>query len=157
MRASGLATWTQSHRNAFGLDFQWHLAQQVSKPLSEIEPQFQAMLKRYGITDEIWDAVRVAPLEDHNGATYFRPQNIQSIPGMPPRMADEYASKMLDAMNTEMDFANPMPDARVRAMTTGGGAQRGRHGAGRKDLRPGYPGKHPRRIVNRTPAAGRAV
>jgi len=120
-----LAQWTQAHRNAFGLDFQWHLAQQVGQPLNKVESKFQAMLRRYGVTNEIWDVVRKAPLEDHSGARYFRPENIHQIEGIQPRMADEYASKILDAMNTEMDFANPMPDARVRAITTGGGSQRG--------------------------------
>ncbi len=120
LRASGLSQWTQAHRNAFGLDFQWHLARQVSKSLDQIEDRFQALLRRHGITDEIWEVARRAPLEHHDGAVYFRPENIQHVDGLKPRMADEYASKVLDAMNTEMDFANPMPDARIRSFMTGG-------------------------------------
>jgi len=125
IRASGLAQWTQAHRNAFGLDFQWHLANQVDKPLAKVEDKFQAMLRRYGVTDEIWEVARKAPLEERNGTRYFRPENIQQIEGIQPRMADEYSAKILDAINTEMDFANPMPDARVRAIMTFGGHQRG--------------------------------
>ena len=124
MRASGLQTWTSAHRNSFGLDFQWHLGQQVSKPLSEVEVKFQATLRRYGVTDENWETIRQAPLEDHNGAIYFRPENIRNIDGITPKQADDLSSILLDAINTEMDFANPMPSARDRAIMTGG-KQRG--------------------------------
>ncbi len=123
MRGSGLQSWTAAHRNAFGLDFQWHLGQQVQKPLSQIEGRFQAMLRRYGITDDMWDVMRKSPLEDHGNARYFRPDNIRKIDGISDYDADMLSSRLLDAMNTEMDFANPMPSARERAIMTAGKAR----------------------------------
>jgi hypothetical protein len=124
MRASGLQSWTSAHRNAFGMSFQWHLGNQVGKPLSEIETKFQATLRRYGVTDEAWEVIRKAPLEDNQGTQYFRPDNIRQIDGVTPKQADELSSMILDAINTEMDFANPMPSARDRAIMTAG-KQRG--------------------------------
>ena len=38
---------------------------------------------------------------------------------------DNLVTKILEAMNTEMDFAVPTPDARVRAIQTWGGQKRG--------------------------------
>jgi len=123
-RASGLTAWTQGQRNAFGLDFQWHIARQMDKPLSEVETKFQGMMKRYGITDEDWEIMRSVPLEDHGGTSYFRPQNMHDL-DLPTEVVDNLVTKILEAMNTEMDFAVPTPDARVRAIQTWGGKERG--------------------------------
>ena len=123
-RGSGLSTWTQGQRNAFGLDFQWHLGRQMDKPLTSVEKKFQSMIRRYGITDQDWDVMRTIPLEEHNGVQYFRPQNINSL-GLSSEASDKLATKILEAMNTEMDFATPVPDARVRSFTTAGGMERG--------------------------------
>ena len=123
-RASGLTAWTQGQRNSFGLDFQWHLARQMGNPLSEIEAKFQGMMRRYGITDEDWEIMRSVPLEEHGGTSYFRPQNMHDL-DLPTETVDNIVTKILEAMNTEMDFAVPTPDARVRAIQTWGGKERG--------------------------------
>ena len=123
-RASGLTAWTQGQRNSFGLDFQWHLARQMGNPLSEIETKFQGMMRRYGITDEDWEIMRSVPLEEHGGTSYFRPQNMHDL-DLPTETVDNIVTKILEAMNTEMDFAVPTPDARVRAIQTWGGKERG--------------------------------
>tara|TARA_R110000787_G_scaffold11105_1_gene37217 strand:- start:1308 stop:3725 length:2418 start_codon:yes stop_codon:yes gene_type:complete len=123
-RASGLTSWTQGQRNAFGLDFQWHLARQMDKPLANVEEQFQSMMRRYGITDDDWEIMRSVPLEDHGGTSYFRPQNMHNL-DLPIENVDNLVTKILEAMNTEMDFAVPVPDARVRAIQTWGGKERG--------------------------------
>ena len=123
-RASGLTAWTQGQRNSFGLDFQWHLARQMGNPLSEIESKFQGMMRRYGITDDDWEIMRSVPLEEHGGTSYFRPQNMHDL-DLPTETVDNLVTKILEAMNTEMDFAVPTPDARVRAIQTWGGKERG--------------------------------
>ena len=123
-RASGLTAWTQGQRNSFGLDFQWHLARQMGNPLSEIETKFQGMMRRYGITDDDWEIMRSVPLEEHGGTSYFRPQNMHDL-DLPTETVDNIVTKILEAMNTEMDFAVPTPDARVRAIQTWGGKERG--------------------------------
>ena len=123
-RASGLTAWTQGQRNGFGLDFQWHLGRQMDKPLANVEPKFQAMMRRYGITDDEWEVMRTVPLEEHGGTTYFRPQNLSNLDHS-VEFTDNLSTKILEAMNTEMDFAVPVPDARVRSFLTQGGKQRG--------------------------------
>ena len=123
-RASGLTAWTQGQRNSFGLDFQWHLARQMGNPLSEVESKFQGMMRRYGITDDDWEIMRSVPLEEHGGTSYFRPQNMHDL-DLPTENVDNLVTKILEAMNTEMDFAVPTPDARVRAIQTWGGKERG--------------------------------
>ena len=123
-RASGLTAWTNGQRNSFGLDFQWHLARQMGNPLSNVESKFQGMMRRYGITDEDWEVMRSVPLEEHGGTSYFRPQNMHDL-DLPTETVDNLVTKILEAMNTEMDFAVPTPDARVRAIQTWGGKERG--------------------------------
>jgi hypothetical protein len=123
-RASGLTAWTQGQRNSFGLDFQWHLARQMGNPLSNVETKFQGMMRRYGITDDDWEIMRSVPLEEHGGTSYFRPQNMHDL-DLPTENVDNLVTKILEAMNTEMDFAVPTPDARVRAIQTWGGKERG--------------------------------
>lgn len=123
-RASGLTAWTQGQRNSFGLDFQWHLARQMGNPLSSVESKFQGMMRRYGITDDDWEIMRSVPLEEHGGTSYFRPQNMHDL-DLPTETVDNLVTKILEAMNTEMDFAVPTPDARVRAIQTWGGQKRG--------------------------------
>jgi len=123
-RASGLTAWTQGQRNSFGLDFQWHLARQMGNPLSNVESKFQGMMRRYGITDDDWEVMRSVPLEEHGGTSYFRPQNMHDL-DLPTETVDNLVTKILEAMNTEMDFAVPTPDARVRAIQTWGGQKRG--------------------------------
>lgn len=123
-RATGLTAWTQGQRNAFGLDFQWHLGRQMGKPLADVEAKFQSMMRRYGITDSDWEVMRTAKLEDHGGAQYFRPQNMHDL-GLSADVSDNLVTKVLEAMNTEMDFAVPVPDARVRAIQTWGGKNKG--------------------------------
>ena len=123
-RASGLTAWTQGQRNSFGLDFQWHLARQMGNPLSNVESKFQGMMRRYGITDDDWEVMRSVPLEEHGGTSYFRPQNMHDL-DLPTETVDNLVTKILEAMNTEMDFAVPTPDARVRAIQTWGGKERG--------------------------------
>jgi hypothetical protein len=123
-RASGLTAWTNGQRNSFGLDFQWHLARQMGNPLSSVESKFQGMMRRYGITDDDWEIMRSVPLEEHGGTSYFRPQNMHDL-DLPTETVDNLVTKILEAMNTEMDFAVPTPDARVRAIQTWGGQKRG--------------------------------
>ena len=120
MRASFIQTWTDAGRSSFGLDFQWHLGRQTDKPLGEIEDRFQATLRRYGVDDASWETIRKAPLEEHNGTSYFRPDNIRQIEGVSPSDADELASRILDAINTETDIAVLTPSARDRAIMTSG-------------------------------------
>jgi len=123
-RVTGLQSWTSAQRQAFGLDFLWHLGSQTGKQLDDIEPKFQAMLRRYGITNDDWNVIRQSALEDHNGTMYFRPQNIYNL-NIRGDEADRLTTKVLEAMNTEMDFSVPVPDARTRAVATWGSKQRG--------------------------------
>ena len=123
-RASGLSSWTSAQRQAFGLDFSWHLANQVNKPLSAVDEKFQAMLRRYGIDEDDWSVIQQAKLERHGEASYFRAQNIYDL-DVSADVADRVVTKIQEAIHTEMDFATPTPDARVRALTTWGGHSRG--------------------------------
>lgn len=123
-RASGLSSWTSAQRQAFGLDFAWHLANQVNKPLAAVEERFQATLRRYGIDEDDWTVIQQAKLERHGDASYFRAQNIYDL-DISPDVADRIVTKLQEAIHTEMDFATPTPDARVRALTTWGGHSRG--------------------------------
>lgn len=123
-RVTGLQSWTSAQRQAFGLDFLWHLGNQTGKRLDDIEPKFQSMLRRYGISNDDWEIIRQASLEDHNGSNYFRPQNIYNM-NIRGEEADRLTTKVLEAMNTEMDFSVPVPDARTRAVATWGAKQRG--------------------------------
>jgi hypothetical protein len=107
MRASLLEPWTDMGRKAFGMEFSAMLAENFGKTFDELDPILQSRFEAYGITADDWNV--------------FRSQ--KPITNKKVRFADmlqERGEKFHRMILSETDYAVPTPDARVRAITTGG-------------------------------------
>jgi len=107
MRASLLAPWTDSMQKGFGMEFTSMLSDNFGKTIDELGPELQRGFEVYGITASDWDLFRKSKTLNHKGAEYAN-------------TLEEGGVKFHQMMLTETDFAVPMPDARVQAITTGG-------------------------------------
>jgi len=120
MRASLLSSWTDSARKAFGMEFMGFVAEQTGRSFDELNTKLQDGLTGYGITRDDWDALRATELIDQQGVKFFSIENLMSRSDLDERARVELATKLQEMILTETDFAVPMPDARARAIVTGG-------------------------------------
>lgn len=107
MRGSLLSPWTDAGRKAFGMEYATMLADNFVKPINDLDKSVRRAFKEYGITSDDWDTFRASKPLEHKGAKFAD----MTQPG-----GDKFHQMVL----TETDFAVPTPDARVRAITTGG-------------------------------------
>lgn len=114
IKASGLQGWTEMMKRVFSMEFMGHLSDhahldagalaQANKPLADF-------LDRYHITPAEWDVIRAAPPTEANGAKFLDTTAI----------ADQaLAEKLRTGVIQERRYAVIEPDARIRAITTGG-------------------------------------
>ncbi len=114
LRASLLTPHTQMMRHAFGMETLGFMARNSDKTFNELEKPFQDFFGRYGITPTDWDAIRTAPKLKNKGAEFINVREVAKIGD------GEAAFKLQQGIQTEMDFAVPVPGARERALVTGG-------------------------------------
>ncbi|HEY0832851.1 MAG TPA: hypothetical protein VGE72_02980 [Azospirillum sp.] len=115
VRAQGLSAWTNGMKNAFMLEFMGYIADNTGRSMDEVSKPLRRMLKRYGFSAADWDAIRAAPMIEHEGARFFDPGAV----------ADRrLGERLMEAIIEERAFAVLEPDARVRQITTAG-LQRG--------------------------------
>jgi hypothetical protein len=107
MRASLLSPWTDAGRKAFGMEFASMLAGNFGKNIDELDGAIKRAFSTYGINGDDWNKFRKSKPLDHKGAKFAD-------------VTQEGGDKFSQMILTEMDFAVPTPDARVRAITTGG-------------------------------------
>lgn len=118
MRASLLSPWTQAGRWAFGLEFMGYFAENVNKPFKELPSELQNTLKRSGL-DVSWDIIRKAKVHEDNGLLLLRPEEIVEIADVTPEVADELATRFLELINIETNFAVPTSSIAGRAALIG--------------------------------------
>jgi hypothetical protein len=111
MRASLLKPWTDAGRKAFGMEFAGLLADNFGKNFNDLDDGLRRAMQTYGITVNDWNRFRKTPLVEFKGATFAD-------------MTQAGGKKFHQMIMSETDFAVPTPDAKVRAITTGG-LQRG--------------------------------
>ena len=104
LRGSLLTSWTQSGRLAFQMEAAFDLAQDFGKTFDQLSRARQNAFSRYGIGEKQWDA--------------FRKQGAGES-GLPDLRTKE-ARDFHRMISTEVDFAVPTPDARVKAVTNWG-------------------------------------
>lgn len=127
MRASGLSPWTQSGRWAFGMEFMATLAESAGKTFDRLDPALQKTLTRYGLGGGQWDRLRATPLYQHPNdvrAKFLRPDEIAARTDIPD--ADRLATRLLEMVQTETEFAVPSTSLRGRVLIV-------------SDARPGTP------------------
>jgi hypothetical protein len=107
LRFSGLEAWTEGGRKAFGMEFSGMLSDNFAKTFDELDPAIQSAFKNYQITKADWDNFRAT-----------KPLNLRGS-----KFADltkDESMKFHSMILSETDYAVPTPDARVRAIATGG-------------------------------------
>jgi hypothetical protein len=107
MRLSGLAPWTDMMRKGFVMEFSSGLAEDFGKTFDELDPTRLRAFRTYGITKDDWDAFRQTQTIDYDGAKFAD-------------MLQPGGKKFHQMIMSEVDYAVPTPDARVRAIITGG-------------------------------------
>jgi hypothetical protein len=107
MRGSLLSPWTDAGRKAFGMEYASLLADNFGKAINELEPATQRAFESYGIDSALWDTFRKTKPLDFKGAKFAD-------------MTQDGGKKFHQMVMSETDFAVPTPDAKVRAITTGG-------------------------------------
>ncbi len=107
LRVSGLSAHTQAGRWAFGMEFMGHLADQVHLPLDQLNKPLQNALKRYDISPAEWDVMRSTQIYEPTKGGYLRPDDILQRQDIDPKTADKIASKYLNMVHSETEFAIP--------------------------------------------------
>jgi hypothetical protein len=107
MRASLLAPWTDSGRKAFGMEFSSMLADNFGRRFNELDDHLQRGFESYGITEADWDVFRKTKPLEHKKAKFAD-------------LTQEGGTKFHQMILTEMDYATPTPNARTKAIISGG-------------------------------------
>ena len=107
LRFSGLEAWTEGGRKAFGMEFAGMLSDNFAKKFDELDPAIQSAFKNYQITKADWDNFRATKPLDLRGSKFAD-------------LTKDESMKFHSMILSETDYAVPTPDARVRAIATGG-------------------------------------
>lgn len=107
MRGSGLAPWTEMMRKGFTMEFASSLAEDFNKAFDELDSTRLRAFETYGITRADWDKFRKTSTIKYQGAEFAD-------------MLQDGGKKFHQMIMSEVDYAVPNPDARVRAIITGG-------------------------------------
>jgi len=116
MKLSLLSPMTNAGRFAFGMEFLGHLADQAGKKFGELDPKFRATMERYGIGENSWEIIRTTKPYEYEGATFLRPDDIEARSDIAPGQRQELATRMLEMVHTETNFAVPSASLRGRVM-----------------------------------------
>jgi len=122
LRASGLSAWTDNGRSDWLMQVLGFLADNVNRPFRDLDPALQATFNRYRIGSDAWDILRRTPLyEPKPGATFLRPDDVAARADLAPGLADDLATRLLEMVQTETEFAVPSASVRARAVWIAGG------------------------------------
>lgn len=116
MRASFLSPWTQAGRWAFGMEFMGFLADNSSRAFDALPEPLQRTLGRYGISADEWEIARKTPLYSQQRATFLRPDDLAARKDIPEGIANDLATRLLEMVQTETEYAVPSASLRGRAM-----------------------------------------
>jgi hypothetical protein len=114
IRAQGLQAWTELIKRTFTMEFMGHLADHArhgTDELATVNAPLRQFLDRHQISAAEWDKIRAGKVLNVDGATFLDTATITDA---------ALREKLLGAVIEERGFAMLEPDARIRAITTGG-------------------------------------
>ena len=114
MRASFLSPLTNAGRWAFGMEFLGTLADNTGRGFDDLDPALKGAMERYGIDAQRWDIMRSTPLYEHKGAEFLRAEDIEARTDIDPTLARDLATRMMEMINTETNYAVPSTSLRGR-------------------------------------------
>ena len=115
MSVTLLNRWTNTGRESWGLQFAGSLADYAKTPFDALTPEFRGTLRRYGIGPRTWDIIRATTPTEHRGSTFLTADDIAGRTDLPPGVADALATRVLEMIHTEGEFAVPSATLRGRA------------------------------------------
>lgn len=110
LRASLLNRHTQAMRWLHGMEMLSTFTDEAGKAFDALEPEHQALLSRYGLAPSDWDKIRAAPMDREKGADWISPHNLED---------QVLASRFMEMIHNERDFAVPVADLETRATFNG--------------------------------------
>ena len=116
MRTSLLSPFTNAGRWAFGMEFYGTLADNVGRSFNELEPALRQTMERYGIGSDKWDIIRSTDVYEYEGATFLRAEDIEFRQDLNPRLAQDLATRVMEMVNAETNFA--VPSSSLKGRTT---------------------------------------
>ena len=119
MRASLLSPMTSAGRWAFGMEFQQFVGRNVAKRFNDLDPNFKSTLQRYNINQSDWDVIRATKPYDEKGAKFVRPTDLMDRADLDASLKESVATRYLEMINTETNFAVPSNSLRGRVFLTG--------------------------------------
>lgn len=120
-----LGPWTDAHKRGVTLMLSRDLAMNASKAMDDLAPDFQRMLKVYGIDARQWEIARQAVRKAEDGREYLMPGDIADVRGKlfagmseakQMRLRDEVQENVFAMLANEADVAVPTPGAREKAI-----------------------------------------
>jgi hypothetical protein len=119
VRWSALSHHTNVGHQAIALEVLATMSDNVGKTMNELPPEFP--LRRF-MTEQEWDILRITPLTESQFGSQVDLDNLMARTDIPDTVKRDIARKTLTFTGDVAHMALPMPDARTRAITTGGHA-----------------------------------
>ena len=110
VRLTGLSGWTAKMKKSFQLQVSNYFGKMANKPFEQLSSRNRRLFNEYDMSPAEWNSIRMHT-ENVKGNTYMSYRN------MPNGTAKQ---KWLNIMESEVDYAVPTPDARIRAIVTQG-------------------------------------
>ena len=110
---------TSAGRWAFGMEFQQFVGRNAAKGFKDLDPNFKSTLQRYNINQSDWDVIRATNPYDKKGAKFIRPTDLMDRADLDPSLRESVATRYLEMINTETNFAVPSNSLRGRVFLTG--------------------------------------
>lgn len=131
IRASGLQVWTDAGRQAFGMEWMAEIARIRGNDWDTIPVKMRKTLARYNFSASDWEVMRSAKTYDEAGESFFEAENVMEITELLDSKGNTIrevsvaerkiiANRFMGMINTEMDFAVPMPNAAIRGIIAQG-------------------------------------
>lgn len=109
-KLTGQMWWQDSHTRGLGIILARDLADNVKKPLADLDPRLQTTLRRYGITDREWSALSKLDGRMADGQTYLTPDLARELDDATIR---EYLGKA-DAKTREINDARTELESKLQ-------------------------------------------
>ena len=119
MKATLLTPHTQASKWAFGMEFLAYLGDNVKKSFNDLDPKLKNKLAEYNINANQWDVIRSTDLTDFKGVNFVDSIKIEQRSDLDARDATEIATRVLEMVQTETNFAVPTANARAQSFLRG--------------------------------------
>ncbi|SEN60012.1 hypothetical protein [Palleronia pelagia] len=122
IRASGLGVWTDTLRVAVQMETAGHLASQAGLALGDVDGMLQNLLRRHGITEADWDALRAPDgrYVTDGGADFISPfWWLEHQTALPRAEAEDLALRLQAALADQVELFIPSKRMRATAAVRG--------------------------------------